>query len=668
MHYLVALLFWIAFLIPGFAFTRRWDQALHHGGFLSSIAVSFMGSVCLCVPMVLVGYLFALPISLVSTGIVALVVWGLVDIKRTGGGQALRVQAKDLLRLESLVLGFTLIIQSRVGSYMGGDGLIHLARVRHILDHGLTNIDPFIKGDFFYPLYHTNIYHALLASCTQLTGVDYLEVWYGILPVLVLLVAASTYFLTYQVFASRWVSWLTALFAVATHGHANFITYPNKIAPFIVLPFLFGLAIRALRSRPTGKDALQIGALSLTLSMIHGMYAVFGVIILLPLFLFQAARLQLRKKSYARNLVMCGAALLLALPMPLISRAGRNEAKAETTRLRMARDLDKDALPIAISEIQRNALPNAAGLRADPFFHELKSGMLMKKPLRGFGGGEGIFGIRGFRYQFLVLGCVLALLARTKRRYLIAGSITLVTASYLFVPPLCTALFQIFGAKWMLQRLDTAGLAVMFPTLVFGSLAFFLQSKVRLFQIRGTSNRLRCLTLQGIVSIFVLCFAFSSSGQWARWRSFTLDDPWTPNKRSWGMSYKVAFRYDIEARQEKLRTMQKRRELYRKVVPVGANVIVIDNLALELVALHDAHILDAIRSSDGVPDRDYYRHLNKIILDPTTDWQTRKRVLNEAGARFYIPQDGQSRWLRGHIKNHWPLHKSKTELVEILID
>jgi hypothetical protein len=103
-------------------------------------------------------------------------------------------------------------------------------------------------------------------------------------------------------------------------------------------------------------------------------------------------------------------------------------------------------------------------------------------------------------------------------------------------------------------------------------------------------------------------------------------------------------------------------------VPVGANVIVIDNLALELVALHDAHILDAIRSSDGVPDRDYYRHLNKIILDPTTDWQTRKRVLNEAGARFYIPQDGQSRWLRGHIKNHWPLHESKTELVEILID
>ncbi len=665
MHYTVAIFFWVAFLIPGFAVTMRWAPTLTKGGLMSSIAVSFLASLALFMPFTILGFMLNLPLWIISSLIVLSVIWGLIDLFKTGAWREWKSQTVSILRLEALVLGAACMIQGRIGSLMGADGLIHMARVRQIMDHGLTNVDPFIKGEFFYPIYHTNIYHVLLASCAQLTKVHYLDVWFGALPVMLVLIAAAIYFMTYQIFANRWASWFSALFFIADQGRVNFLAYPNKVAPFFLLPVLIGFAIRALRDKPTGKDAIQIGFTSMALGMFHGMYAFFGLILLGPTFLIFAIRSYRRQEKVLKKYALCLLALAVSLPWPIISKTAQEKTRVETIRARIERDRDPDAIQFVTSKAGLRKKKKKSNAGANSFFRDVGMGLIMKKPLRGFGGGEGLFGIPGFRYQYLLLGCIFGFLSKRRRQYAIAASVAGVTLVYLLFPPLCTLLYYIMEAKWMLQRMETAGLSMMFPSLVFGPIVYGLSQKIRAKGSAPVKKRVGVVALQGVISLALLSFAFSYSNQWASWYSPFTGNPWR-GTRSWQFNYEFSQLPDREL-QAKVRSMKLTRKFYQEKIPAGSNVIVTDNMALELVTLHDAHILDPIRSSVGVPDISYFRRLNARILNPITDWPTRRRILKYVGTNLYIPQRN-TRWLNGHVKALWGMKKGQAKIIEIDLD
>src|SRR5205085_10713593 len=65
-----------------------------------------------------------------------------------------------------------LLIALRAGSHVSGDARYHAARVRMLLTHGFNNWDPLVPGHRFDLVYHSNLYHALIADGAKLSGLD----------------------------------------------------------------------------------------------------------------------------------------------------------------------------------------------------------------------------------------------------------------------------------------------------------------------------------------------------------------------------------------------------------------------------------------------------------------------------------------------------------------
>src|SRR5262249_3791044 len=120
--------------------------------------------------------------------------------------------------VEFLIVILDMALGARAGAFMAGDAFVHVARIRSILDHGFHNYDPFVAGNYFFPIYHTNLIHALYAACIQLTHCDVLSVWYDSLPWGKLLIYSGSYYMAWRVFENRWAAWVAATFTVGVRG------------------------------------------------------------------------------------------------------------------------------------------------------------------------------------------------------------------------------------------------------------------------------------------------------------------------------------------------------------------------------------------------------------------------------------------------------------------
>ena len=61
-----------------------------------------------------------------------------------------------------------------------------------LLEQGLSNQDPYVPDPAFYPIYHTNMLHGLMAGLSRLSGLDPLIIWFGSLGVAKVLIASDT--------------------------------------------------------------------------------------------------------------------------------------------------------------------------------------------------------------------------------------------------------------------------------------------------------------------------------------------------------------------------------------------------------------------------------------------------------------------------------------------
>ncbi|HEX4353415.1 MAG TPA: hypothetical protein VHZ95_10880, partial [Polyangiales bacterium] len=173
--------FWLALALPGFALLWRFDRASLHGGVLDGFARSYLISFVLLTPFSVLGHLCEWPLWTLSGAYLVAVALALVSLADDPSWLARPRWPGIAAAVGGGLLLIDLCFGMRAGTHSGGDAGYHIARIRLISELGLNSWDPLIADRRIDAVYHTNLYHALIAASAQLTRSDpawaWLEVW-----------------------------------------------------------------------------------------------------------------------------------------------------------------------------------------------------------------------------------------------------------------------------------------------------------------------------------------------------------------------------------------------------------------------------------------------------------------------------------------------------------
>ena len=573
-----SLLFWPILCLPGYAILRRLDRRDAESGLLGVVAVSFLASLTLLSPLSILCYLTRVPVAVFSAAIVVLVLWSVVDLTRQ---KAWRDVSRILLSaacLEFVIVLADLVIGLRIGAFLGGDAKVHIARVRFLMDHGFSNLDPNMSEPFFYPLYHTNIIHALYAACAKLFNCDPFGVWFTSLVWGKLLCSSGAYYLAWRILGSHWVGWVAALFTLAMRGPITYAIYPNQLAPFWLLPLMIGFAAQCMRREGSMIPALKIAAASLVMGQMHGLYVVFAVMTLAPLFVGRWILALVQKEQRSLRHVAATAALLIGIPFVMVTRA--------TTRLS-----PPSGEQVIVAEVP-------------PGFTAHADGSITREP-------EAVLGVLGGVPGLMILGAALVVALASKRRVELAAVLVPIgiAAAALLIPPISAFLIEKAGEAWVVERLD-AFLVIGYCTIVAVAFAFKLEP------------HLKPRVLRSLVALVALpAGAYFSQ----------LEDPLT-----WPKTLAAA-RVPAEERHGYLNRMRMLREFLAQHVPPGSTILAHPQEGMDLVQIYDCHIVASISASNGVPDMpERFADLQKMIASDTP-WRARREMLLKHGVSYFYP-------------------------------
>ena len=204
----ISLFFWLALLLPGYVLVRYfWEDDLR-SGLLGTVGLSYLAVFALLSPISILCYLLHVPLGAFSVACSVTMLAGALEITRRGWWRDIVKLFAVSISVELLIVVADMVMGARVGALIAGDAVVHLARIRFLLDHGFNNCDPFVAGRYFFPIYHTNLHHALYAACSQLTGIHHVSVWYASLTWAKVLIATGSYYVAWSVFDRRWVAWV----------------------------------------------------------------------------------------------------------------------------------------------------------------------------------------------------------------------------------------------------------------------------------------------------------------------------------------------------------------------------------------------------------------------------------------------------------------------------
>lgn len=611
----LSLLFWLTLALPGYAALRHFDREQLKSGLLGTLGLSYLATFALLLPISTLCYVLRLPTAVFGGACLVLIIAGAIEIIRNRWWREVGTLAVAALGVELLIVVVDLLWGARVGGLFMGDPYLHLARIRQLLDHGFSDDDPFVAGEHFFSIYHANLLHALYAACAWITRIDHLGVWHASLPFAKLLVAGGCYYLAWCIFGRQWVAWVAALFFLGLHGPMTNLIFPNRIAPFFVTPILIGLAIQFCCGSCTRRHVIAFGAGLLVLGQIHGMYAVFAVGLLGPALAVVAAFKLIRRHRDRWPQIACLAALLLALPSPLVTRLTSVASTAPSATKKPAESRFE-----YVKRIDRN-------------FIQFDNGETMLHPLRGFGAHGGVA-------HCLLGGGVIAALCTARRRQAGLVSVVVLTgAATLYTPPVCSAVLAVIGDRWIVNRLEFIlflGLAALAPATV----AYLLERKLRFRPLRA------------ILAIGAVCagIPFGMGGHSHTWSD-----------------YLERGRQTKAQRRAELAELRRLRAFFRTHIPPGETVLVKGLQGMQVVMLHDCHVVAPQRGSIGVRQIvQRLRHQNEMLA-PTTSPKRRWELIQRYGIRYYMPRE-VAPWARGHFSNAWRLKGRNIWLIELTPD
>ncbi len=569
----VSQIFWILLLIPGYVAVRRFDGDDLDSGLMGVLGLSLLASFVLLLPVSVLCYVIGLPVWVFSATCVGLIGWGGFEIVRRKWGNDIGKLLVAGMGIELVVLLIDLVLAMRMGGYSSGDASVHMARIRFLLDHGISNLDPFCAEPYFYPIYHTNLLHVLQAACGQLTGQDHVAVWMGSLGWGKMLMASAGYFLAWTIFRNRWAAGGAALLTMVMYANSQLSLYPNQLAPFGVFPFLLAFTVQLCGERGKGRNVIKVGAGGLVIGAIHGLYAGFAVVFIVPVLVLLAILRWVRKQHRPVLPLLGAGAIGVSLVFPLVTVATSVHSSAE----------------ISVAEVA-----NSGG-----HFVSVSNEWVMKDPRRGF---SAVW----WRPGLLFGSCLIAgFFLKRRGSWIVLGSVGTL-AMILYIPPLCTTALSFLGQGWMLGRAEflfPVCFAAMVPSLLLLSLRNW-------FPERWQQSVLSMLLLLGLPF-----YNYSYSNLKAMYQNA---------------------REPAEVRFANINRTRRGLALVAKHVPAGETVLCEIGASVLLVMLHDIHVVVSKSSSNGVPDLGQrHRDLDRM-LNADTPWPERSVLLRKYGIHYLV--------------------------------
>jgi hypothetical protein len=514
----------------------------------------------------------------------------------------------------ALVVGLLLladmVMSLRVGSHFGGDARYHIARVRILLDHGFNNWDPLVPGQRFDAIYHSNLYHALIACAGQLSGQAAPEAWAYTWAWAKLASTSAIFHLAWTVFRDRALAWCAAAAAIVWMAPSSILPYPNTIARYALLPLLFAFLVDAVRREDGWRAVAGLGALALVLPQVHGLYYVFAGFVGVPVLLAACAVVVLRRLP-GRGYLLAGA-LVLALGAPWIGVSWTQRTGGQVA----------EVLP---PPIQDPALASRLAGMHERFAADGATDAAVRKQARGFvasaDGRMRIDPVRSLRLEspmlHLCIALAMGLFSRRRRVFIVLAGITALVMTVLYTPALCTAFVKLVGAPWIARRFEAIP-ATMLLAIVPGVL------------LAGVLDRWRGQTAMLASLVCAMAYAFA----------FGIDrDPWT---RSAYLAEAMHPR-KLAARLDRLAA---KRSLVMRAIPSQAVVAAPLHVSGDIVMNCDCYrlALDTDEPPRGVRDMNERRAAVTLLFNPDAPLAQRALLLRRYGVRhLYVPGGGGNR-------------------------
>lgn len=679
------LIAWMLLALPGVALLRRFAPRELEGGLLPGLGVAWATSLAALAPVFVAGYLLRVPIGAASIAVVAFVAWGAVACARgiswPHAWRHVRAALVPALGVAGAIVVADIWLADRHGAILDNDSRVHVARIRFLLEHGLSNADPFVRTpiEYPYPIYHTNILHALCAVLSRTLAIDPLTVWFNSLAASMLLIASGTAYLAWAVLGGRWAPWIAAAMVVVNRGPYPFTIYPNQLAPWAFMPVALGVAFRALDATVRSDAARGLARIhgfapialvagtSAVVGMMHPLYAGFLFVVGTPVLALVALDRAIRRRpGSARAAIVTLALAVPALAFPLASRAmtargvdasvPRAVAQADDGAERDAAEPARNAEEAADDEARelgtaaaraRGARKPAALVRPQDgftFYERGEDDWIARTLGRGFTGGWN--GVRWWRLWLAAL-CVGAF-AWTLRRaprtadavaaprdsasevrprvvlvLLLAGSVATVLVVTM-VPPLCTLALKVLGAQWVLGRFETIAFVLWIP-LSLPALAAALESSRAWRPVPGA-------VVASLLALVALPVAELHA---------SLKAPYT-----WEAFIDAAMRSEGVRNGRQHAGLLRQQAWMREAIPRDAVVLAGPLTGTWISMLHGAGLVASERSSTGIASGRVRRGHIDEMFSPETDEGRRADLFHAYGVTHVLTRGRAPTWSR----------------------
>jgi hypothetical protein len=597
--------YWLLLALPGYALLRRFLPAALEGGGLGVIALSYLASFTLLAPVSILGYASQLGLASMSVAIVLAVLAAAIYLVRERA--SLRFARPSALAVIcSAIVAVDALFGLRSGSNFGGDGRYHAGRVRMLIDHGFNNWDPLVAGQRFDAVYHTNLYHALIAASAQLTRIDAHAAWAFAWFFAKIACAAATYRLTWSLLGERWIAWIAAAMFALWNASNSILTYPNMLAPCWLLALAAAFVVDLVRTGGARWALCGLAAAAFTLPQVHALYYVFACLCFAPVLGWLLLRA--RASRDARR-IWASALAVLALGSPWLgvtlwqrAHPAASAAQAAPARAHPA-PLDPQHLPWDPVEIVQ------AREHRDRGFVQIGAGLTMVDPYKLIDPGD-------HPLHLVLMLAIGFFFTRERRRELgVAAAIAAASFAFMFVPPLCVLLIKVLGAPWMVGRMRAVS-GVLHTALCPGVLALALSQRVTRAWVPYLSLAL------------ALVHAYVNG----------------TDAKSWTRADYVARAVRGKPLYDALHGAAQRRGMFDRNVPALATVVAPPKSNAPIIVDCDCYpfVLGVEEPSRGVLDKDQRMVDVQVLLDPQADAQKRVALLRYYGLHYLFVRGYQN--------------------------
>jgi hypothetical protein len=604
-------LFWLFLLFPGYALCRwqRLDDLKY--GFLGVCATSYLASFFLLSPISILAYWIELPLWFISLGYLVLVVGAIVVIVLKGWWRELFKYSSDSPVADAvaiLVLGVYLYGSMMSGPFLTGDAWFHIARIRFLVVNGVSNADPFI-GKGFSPWYHTNVYHALLASGVQLTRLDVFDFWYHTLPWAKLMLASGFYYFAFVIFRNKWIAWIAALTYLGSKIYIDYNLYPNQLAPLWLLPVGLGFAVSCFSEDRDWKDLAKLAICSFIIGQVHALYSLFFWYAVAGCAVALLTYRIMRKQPGKYRLIQCIIAVSVVIPFPAITKykiVEAKSAKAQIMKPDFANQIAKEEREPEKQELGDHKDGDVEIVSDKMFQREAELDRIKSIAIGAFGSITDKL--------LLLVAIILGLISKRRKHF---GILLLITAELYVVtliPILRELMLDMFGKAWIIKRMLMTANACQHVILVGGWLICLVDF--------ATHRYVKTIALP---SLIVLSSLVAISG-----------DVLVLDYSMWFEKLNAGFLSEDGKKTIFLNKVKLFRKVLLEHIPEGSVVLANNRLGYHMAASFNAKLVYTNRNVGLISDVARRKKDSWYLLSKDTDQNLRRRLFQRYGVKYWV--------------------------------